>query len=309
MTGRTSCKHYESGSTRELVWSKKTYFLLRSETSHVMSCLVEIASFKLWRKTSPKFRLTALQKWKEYRCYLLALICYNGGHSGGYGGFKRTKVAKDSHIFSLELTRGKGKVSRILSRERLHARPFGGEGEGMQCLLYADWEIGQKITQTMDFELKSCMDLKALGTFHALLKSAKRTTKWDSFSDFLRHNWQNQNSHFCQFRKPSLKLFMNWENWQATYEWIGETHIWMHHLSTVSSKTGTESLKPQDTWFADRFLTSMPSSRMITNPSKPTKKTSLHLKAISICLQPTKLFRKQTALAAYLCRLVDIPLK
>ena len=32
-------------------------------------------------------------------------------------------------------------------------RPFGGEGEGMQCLLYKSWEIGTKVTQVKTVSL------------------------------------------------------------------------------------------------------------------------------------------------------------
>merc|ERR1712193_472119 len=59
----------------------------------------------------------------------------------------------------------------------------------MQCLLYADWKIGQKITQTMDFELKS--------------KNGSQST------------WHIS----CSFKVGENQYQM------ATYEWIGETHI------------------------------------------------------------------------------------
>ena len=77
-----------------------------------------------------------------------ALICYNGGHSGGYGGIQEDEEGRKILIFSV----WNSPIKKVKAIGDTHhpdciIRPFGGEGEGMQCLLYKNWDVDTKVTQ------------------------------------------------------------------------------------------------------------------------------------------------------------------
>ena len=81
-----------------------------------------------------------------------ALICYNGGHSGGYGGIQEDEQGRKLFIFSV----WDSPLAKVTSIGQDHhadciIRPFGGEGDGMQCLLYHNWEIGSTVTQVSSY--------------------------------------------------------------------------------------------------------------------------------------------------------------
>ena len=77
-----------------------------------------------------------------------ALIAYQGGNSGGYGGIQEDEQGRKLFIFSVwDSPHAKVKSTGKGHHANCIIRPFGGEGNGMQCLLYANWEIGSTVTQ------------------------------------------------------------------------------------------------------------------------------------------------------------------
>jgi len=85
---------------------------------------------------------------KREPCTYFALIGYHGGQSGGYGGIQEDEEGRNIFLFSV----WDSPTSKTVSIGNNHdseciIRRFGGEGVGMQCLLYKKWEIGQEIKQ------------------------------------------------------------------------------------------------------------------------------------------------------------------
>jgi len=96
---------------------------------------------------------------ESFPCTYFALICYDDGKHGGYGGVQTLDSGKHALIFSVWVIisfntdknsfaqDGPDKKTKAVESSTVD---FGGEGTGQKCLVEFPWRIGDVVTQKIE---------------------------------------------------------------------------------------------------------------------------------------------------------------
>ena len=137
---------------------------------------------------------------ESFPCTYFALICYDDGKHGGYGGVQTLDSGKHALIFSVWVINlfNKDKNSSIqdgpdkkTKAVRSSTVDFGGEGTGQKCLVEFPWRIGDIVTQKIKAKK---------------IKSDGREETWHISSSFIISTESNSEER---------------EKFMSTYEWTG----------------------------------------------------------------------------------------
>jgi len=131
------------------------------------------------------FKISCIVK-ESFPCTYFALICYDDGKHGGYGGVQTLDSGKHALIFSV--WDGPDKKTKAVESSTVD---FGGEGTGQKCLVEFPWRIGDVVTQKIEAKK---------------IKSDGREETWHISSSF---NVSTESSRGGQ------------EKFMSTYEWTG----------------------------------------------------------------------------------------